>query len=166
MPPPPPPAWSTRKAVTPLYQFPIFPWPPITFLPPPPPPPRDKTWPIPLCSQVTRPPSISALPPPPWQKNWCCQSDTIATVKNLKQFLWGPISSVHQGAGHYLSPEVDGGGGGGGEEKIYFWMRKQKPPLFYGYFNIFYPPFLDVVVVVFMNTEGPLVPFPISYYPC
>ena len=25
---------------------------------------------------------------------------------------------------------------------------------------------LDVVVVAFMNTEGPLVPFPISYYPC
>jgi hypothetical protein len=24
---------------------------------------------------------------------------------------------------------------------------------------------LDVVVVAFMNTEGPLVPFPISYYP-
>ena len=25
---------------------------------------------------------------------------------------------------------------------------------------------LDVVVVAFMNTEGPLVPFPMSYYPC
>jgi len=25
---------------------------------------------------------------------------------------------------------------------------------------------LDVVVVAFMNTEGPLVPFPVSYYPC
>jgi hypothetical protein len=24
---------------------------------------------------------------------------------------------------------------------------------------------LDVVVVAFMNTEGPLVPFPMSYYP-
>ena len=26
--------------------------------------------------------------------------------------------------------------------------------------------FVVVVVVVFMNTEGPLVPFPMSYYPC
>ena len=25
---------------------------------------------------------------------------------------------------------------------------------------------LDVVVVAFMNKEGPLVPFPMSYYPC
>jgi hypothetical protein len=25
---------------------------------------------------------------------------------------------------------------------------------------------LDVVVVAFMNTEEPLVPFPINYYPC
>ena len=25
---------------------------------------------------------------------------------------------------------------------------------------------LDVVVVAFMNTEGPLVPFPMSYCPC
>jgi hypothetical protein len=25
---------------------------------------------------------------------------------------------------------------------------------------------LDVVVVAFMNTEGPLVPFPMSYYAC
>jgi hypothetical protein len=25
---------------------------------------------------------------------------------------------------------------------------------------------LDVVVVAFMNTEGPLVPFPMSCYPC
>ena len=25
---------------------------------------------------------------------------------------------------------------------------------------------LDVVVAVFMNTKGPLVPFAISYYPC